>query len=65
MPMRVPQCWSRPSHPVLSDTPPSPLGPRPISRPTQPRLPRRKRQIGYPPKHTAKQPFRQMSFRQQ
>src|ERR1019366_8268267 len=25
MPMRVPNCWSRPSHPVLSGTPPSPF----------------------------------------
>src|ERR1019366_5702451 len=25
MPMRAPNCWSRPSHPVLSGTPPSPF----------------------------------------
>ena len=26
MPMQAPNCWSRPSHQLLSDTPPSPLG---------------------------------------
>src|ERR1039458_10117815 len=36
-----------------------------IFRLPQPRLSRRKRQIGYPPEHIAKQPFRQMALRQQ
>src|ERR1019366_10070199 len=65
MRMRAPNCWSRPSHLVLSDTPPSPLGSGAISRLPQLRLSRRKRQSGDPPEHTAKQPFRQVAFRQQ
>src|ERR1035437_1699859 len=65
MPMQAPNCWSRPSDPVLSDTPPSPFGSGSISRLPQPRLSRRKRQPGDPPEHTAKQPFRQMALRQQ
>src|ERR1022692_3809328 len=61
--MRVPNCWSRPFHPVLSDPPPSPLDSGSISWP-RPQLSRRKRQHRDPPHHTPKQPPRQMSFRQ-
>src|ERR1039458_4586010 len=65
MRMRAPNCWSRPSHLVLSDTPPSPLGSGSISRLPQPRLSRRKRQPRDSPEHTAKQPPRHMALRQQ
>src|ERR1035441_4547297 len=65
MRMRAPNCWSRPSHLVLSDTPPSPLGSGSISRLPRPRLSRRKRQPRDSPEHTAKQPPRQMALRQQ
>jgi len=58
-------CWSRPFHPVLSNTPPSPFGCGSISRLPQLRLSHRQRQPGEPPEHTAKQPLRQMALCQQ